>query len=104
MTTELFAGETAALTGLAALETVADLEVFLTEGKAQSYLASGEAVIPHPEWSDEPRIATDFHRSEESKSQRIWISFRSVFIRVIRGERFFPYFSESAATLAHCAS
>jgi hypothetical protein len=32
-TTVLFAGETAALTGLAALETVADLAVFLTEGK-----------------------------------------------------------------------
>jgi hypothetical protein len=35
----LFAGEAAALTGLAALETVADFEVFLTEGKTQSYLA-----------------------------------------------------------------
>jgi hypothetical protein len=32
-TTVLLAGETAALTGLAALETVADLEIFLTEGK-----------------------------------------------------------------------
>jgi hypothetical protein len=29
----LFTGDIAALTGLAALETVADLEVFFTEGK-----------------------------------------------------------------------
>lgn len=43
-TTLLFAGDAAALTGLAALETVADLEVFLTEGKSQSYLAGVNAV------------------------------------------------------------
>jgi hypothetical protein len=43
-TTVPFAGDTAALTGLAALETVADLEVFLTEGKAQFYLAREHAV------------------------------------------------------------
>ena len=41
----VFAAEATAFTGLAALETVADFEVFLIEGKPQSYLASQDAVI-----------------------------------------------------------
>ena len=55
----LFAGDAAALTGLAALETVADLAVFLTEGKTQSYLARKRAVS----FTAYENRATDWHGS-----------------------------------------